>query len=421
MSTYCIIGKLKLVQIEGSKTLQLGYFGGLPYAVSKDFVEDKLYCIFLPDGQLSKEYFEANKEHLSFFGKNRKVRSIKLMQGKITSVGYVADIESLAYTGYDLSKLKEGDSFNELNGVKICNKFVTEFTKAQSIKSLSKKAKVVVVGLPEHKDTEQFYKFSNTLEAGDLITITLKLDGTSVRVANAYTNIEQKWYHRLIDVFVPVQKVVNKYFTGTRRVIIQQTTGDGYYGSHDMYLEVGRRLEGLLHPGESVYGEIVGWKDVNKPLFTRGGMRFLYGCEPGKRDFYVYNIKWTLPDGSEIDLPWNKIKSRCLELGIKYVPEMEWEVEETQCDFCDAIKDSYLSSGSFMYDGNLKSLEELVYFLVDGPDLIDPSHIREGIVLRVEKSNGQTVFFKAKSQAFYELEDKSKEAGEVDIEEINDV
>lgn len=409
-STYCIIGKLKLVEIPGAKTLQLAHYGGMTFAVTKDFVEDKLYAIFLPDGQLSKEYYEANKEHLGFFGKNLKVRSIKLMSGKIISAGYIANLESLSFTGYDISQLKEGDGFNELNGVKVCKKFVTKFTRNQSVKTLSKKAKIVIVGLPEHKDTEQFYKFANTLEPGDLITITLKLDGTSVRVANAYTERELKWYEKLVNKFIPVQKIFNKTFTGTRKVIIQETTGGGYYGSHEMYLEVGRKLEGLLHPGESIYGEIVGWQNVNKPLFVRGGMKFLYGTVPGERNFYVYNIKWTLPNGSEIDLPWYKIKQRCMELGLKHVPEMY------NVDMADPV----FEDSTFIYTGNLAKLEHTVYSLVDGPDPIDPSHIREGVVLRVLKaSNGETIFFKAKSSEFYALEDKSKNDGEIDIEEMN--
>lgn len=406
--TYCVIGKLRIVPIEGAKTLQLGYYGGLPYAVSKDIVENKLYAIFIPDGRLSKEYHEANKEQLTFFGKNLKVRSIKLMGGKITSVGFVADIETLAYTGYDLSKFEEGMTFNELNGIPVCSKFIVKYGSGISSKNKIK-TRQELVGLSMHPDTEQFYKFTNTLEAGDLITITLKLDGTSVRIANAYEPVELKWYQKLLARFVPSKQIDNRLYVGTRRVIIQQTTGSGWYGSHDMYLEVGRKLEGLLYPGEAIYGEIVGWQDENRPLFTRGGMRFLYGTLPGQRDFYVYNIKLTLPNGYSIDLPWNKIKTRCLELGLKHVPEI-YDDEKWSWD------EAFLES-QFIYNGNLGMLERTVYSLVDGPDPIDPSHIREGVVLRVEKANGETKFFKAKSKNYYELESKSKDAGEVDIEE----
>ena len=444
MSTYCIVGRMKIVPIEGAKTLQLGYFGGLPYAIDKTITEDSLVAIFLPDGQLSKEYYEANKENLTFFGKNLKVRSIKLMSGKITSVGFVTNLESLAFTGYDISQLKEGDTFNELNGIPVCRKFISKETRHQMRlqNKLNKAPKIEIVGLPQHPDTEQFYKFASTLEAGDLITITLKLDGTSVRVANAYVEEELKWYEKfynnLMSVFgyETIKKITNKVYTGTRRVVIEQTTGKGYYGTHDMYLEVAKKLDGLLYPGEAIYGEIVGWQNEDKPLFTRGGMSFLYGTKPGERDFYVYNIKWTLSNGQSIDLSWNKIKQRCLELELKYVPEIK--INDLQ-DYHEREDISQVSPnlysffteengeywmvlapfGTFVYDGGMRNLENLVYSFVDGLDPIDPSHIREGVVLRVEKSNGSVQFFKAKSSVFYALESKSKEAGELDIEEVN--
>ena len=198
---YSIIGKLKLQTIENAKTLQMGWYGGLPYATSKDITEDDLMVIFLPDGQLSKEYAkehdlvayhdEAGKKRGGFFGKNRKVRPIKLMQGKIRSVGYVASIDTLAFTGYDVSKLKEGDSFDELNSVPICNKFINKQTQNAGNKVSHRRE---VRGLATHPDTKQFYKEVRNIKAGSLITITLKIDGTSCRVANAYG--ELNWFER---------------------------------------------------------------------------------------------------------------------------------------------------------------------------------------------------------------------------------
>lgn len=439
-STYCVIGRLKLVPIEGANKIQLGYYGGLPYVVSKDFNEDELYAIFIPDGQLSKEYFEANKDDLSFFPNNRKVRSIKLMKGTIISVGYVASLESLKYTGIDISTLKEGDSFNDLNGVKVCRKFISKETKAMRAENREKKiAKGVEVGLPMHPDTLQFYRFAETLNVGDVITLTLKLDGTSVRVANAYVQVETPvtevldyggWLNNIrLLRYLKVKRPGNKIMTGTRKVIIERTEGAGYYGNHDMYLELGKRLEGMLYPGESVYAEIVGWIDNERPLFNRGGMVFKYGQPEGTREFYVYNIKWTLPNGMSTDLPWNKVKARCRELGLKHVPEigLRDNIHYNQGahtlsipggEYNWVVLDNALPQ--HIFNGNMDWLKDLVYSFVEGPDPIDPSHIREGVVLRIERTNGITEFFKAKSSTFYELESKSKEAGQVDIEEVQD-
>lgn len=437
LDTYAVVTKLKLQKIEGAKTLQIGFYGGLPYAVSKDITEDDLVLVFLPDSQLSKEYAEANdlvarhdpetgeKLNQGYFGKNRKVRPIKLMGGKIRSVGFVATLDTLEFTGYDTSLLHEGDSFNELNGVPICNKYVNKRTRAQRGQKqfvFRREEK----GLAMHPDTAQFYKFAKDLEAGDFITITLKLDGTSVRVAKAYEPISIRWWQRPLEKILPIREHEYKTLVGTRRVIIERTSGSGFYGDHSIYEEVGEMLEGKLYPGESIYGEIVGWVDEERPLFNRGGVIFKYGTLPGERDFYVYNIKWTLPNGESIDLPWYKIKSRCQELGLKHVPEMTLEWNYTIHNLPEpgrtlTLRDTMHYKPNFIYDGDLETLETIVYSFVNGPDPIDKSHIREGVVLRVDKADGSTKFFKAKSEAFYSLEDKAKsDESFVDAEEIQD-
>lgn len=439
-ATYCdvtLIGAGQLSQIVGAKTLQLLSYGGLTYAVDRSIKEGDVVAVFLPDSRLSEEFATVNdliqrtdpdtgQRAGGFFGSNRKVRTLSLMNGKIKSAGFVATQPLFDYTGIKLEDYV-GKSFNELGGHKICEKFINANVKAEvNARDRRRERRKYIpktMGLIEHPETQQFSRFAGTLEIGDVITITLKLDGTSVRIANTYQIKENlKWYEKLIDKFMPIQRIFNSHRTGTRRVVLTEKTGAGYYGSNSLYQEVGKILEGKLHPGESIFGEIVGWQSQEKPLFIRGGMKFLYGCAPGTRDFYVYNIRWTLPDGESIDLPWNKIKQRCVELGVKHVPEMSVAYEYGI--FNDGnhpeMYDFWNWTNPLVYDGNLKALEAFVYGMIEGLDLIDPSHIREGVVLRVEKINGETKFYKAKSQTYYALEDKSKNAGETDIEEMND-
>ncbi len=393
---YCVIGKLKMTEVEGAKTLKLGHWGGLTFAISKDLDPDKLYAIFLPDGQLSEEYFEANKEDLGFFGKNRKVRSINLMRGRISSAGYVALLDSLKYTGYDISLLKDGDSFNDLNGVPVCNKFINRRLQYINVGGKKVNARREYPDLLMHYDTNQFYKIGKYIKKNSLITITLKMDGTSFRAANHKEIRELSWYEKLLNKFVPIKNHSYKHVCGSRRVIMSKDSNN-YYDT-DLYSDMLERLGNTLYPGESIYGEIVGWQNHDKPLFERGGVKFKYGCVPGHRDLYIYNIKWTLPNGYNIDLPWYKIKQRCFHLGLNHVPEI---------------------LPTFRYDGSLSKLSETVFSYVDGADLVDPSHIREGVVIRVDDTNGKTFFLKAKSQKFYELEDAFKNDGNVDIEETN--
>ena len=104
-----------------------------------------------------------------------------------------------------------------------------------------------------------------------------------------------------------------------------------------------------------------------------------------------------MPNGYAYHLPWYLVKRRCVELGLQHVPEL---------------------MDTFRYDGDVAKLDALVSELNVGPDPIDPSHIREGIVLRIDNSSG-THFIKAKSAEYYDLENKSKSDKDfVDIEEV---
>lgn len=423
---YCVIGKLKLVPIEGSKTLQLGYFDGLPYAVDKNITEDDLVAIFLPDGQLSEEFAaqndliqrvdESGKRAGGFFGKNRKVRSIKLMGGKVASVGFVAPLSYFVYTGWPLERFQEGDSFNSLGDHPICGKFVTEASRKAAINARDRrrerrKSVGKLIGFPQHQaHTHQFMRSAKQhLDNGDLIYLTWKRDGTSVRIGNAYEEIRLPWWKEKLDKWLKFARLQYVHLTGTRRVNIRsEKTDSSYYGTNELYTIFGESLRGMLYPGECLFGEIVGWRDAERPLFNRGGMFMTYGCPPGVRKLLIYNIKWTLPNGQSIDLPWPKVKQRCFELGLETVPEVSGYI---------MVGNQFWSSGD-PWDN--KFMENLESFLIEesrGPDPVDPSHIKEGICIRVEKPTG-TVFLKYKSEDFYALESKSKDEGMEDIEEI---
>lgn len=410
---YCTIGRVKTAPIEGANTLQMAFYNGLPYAVSKDVTEDKLYVIFFPDGQLSEQYAKANdlierkdpetgKRAGGFFAKNRKVRSIKLMKGSVTSVGFIAGLDTLAFTGYDLSLLKEGDSFSELNGVPICRKYITPATE-RAQRSGSGQNKSELRGLYMHQNTLQYYKNKEKIEIGDIVTVTEKLDGTSVRCGNAYEKRKLKWYERLLQKLgVKIEEYENKFTTGTRRVIIQEGK-DGYYGNNAMYTDAVKDLEGKLSPGEAVYGEIVGWIDENRPLFNRGGVIFKYGCPPGMRKFYVYAWTWTLPNGNTIQLPWHMVKAKAKQFGLETVPEVDF--------MTDSLRAHY----------DIEFLNDAIVSTATRTSVLDNSHIKEGYVIRVDKPTGETLFIKYKSPEYYALEDKAKsDENYVDIEEIQD-
>lgn len=422
MSNYAIVGKVKTSPIEGAKTLQYAYYGGLPFVVGKDVNENDLYLIFMPDGQLSREYAEANdcidrgkddkgNKLGGYFGKNRKVRSLKLMGGKVTSVGYIADLSTLAFAG-DYSKLKEGDVVDDFNDIPIARKF--EVAK-KPMKLGRHSQRKDVAGFLKHPDTKQFYQQVKDIEPGSLITLTLKLHGTSARYANLPA--ENGFWRRLFaQVGRHLGMLAHHYqtYAGTRNTILGEAKST-YYGSDRIWMEYADKLDGKLLPGESVYGEIVGWLEWDRPIQKAGGVKFTYGVPNGFTEFYVYNVRHQLPNGYSYDLSWEQVKGRCAELGLKYVPEMGFDDTTLSGSTFNQWADAWPENPFILTKELVPYLETLVYELTNGPDLLG-DHIREGVVLRIEK-NGRVYFLKSKSQDFYLLEDASKNAGESNIEE----
>lgn len=132
-------------------------------------------------------------------------------------------------------------------------------------------------------------------------------------------------------------------------------------------------------------------------------MIYSYGCAPNtpnvpKFKVFVYRMTRTNEDGIKSEVPYHQLVSRCKELGLDIVPELK---------------------ESFIYDGDKEKLYELCNSLAEGPSTLDPSHIKEGVVIRVEHPNQETNY-KCKSFHFCMLEGIQKNNPEfVDEEESN--
>jgi hypothetical protein len=50
---------------------------------------------------------------------------------------------------------------------------------------------------------------------------------------------------------------------------------------------------------------------------------FDYGCEPGESAAYAYRMTMANEDGHVVEYPWDLVKLRCEQIGMKHVPEFE--------------------------------------------------------------------------------------------------
>lgn len=428
--------------------LNIGTVCGSQVIISKDVKEGTLGIFYSSDGQLSPIYCRENnlysKKELNkdpskggLFGNNRRVRAQKL-RGEISD-GFWVELSTLAFTGGDISSLKEHDELVEFNKIPICNKYQTEAT-LNNQKSKANQGKRSRKGhkpdsypyFKEHWDTKQLGVNIHTIPENAILSISCKLHGTSARTSYALRRKElygfKKFWNKTIGKLGPSFASEDwAYVSGTRRVVLnpKQLVDTGFYSGKKFRALIHQKIKSIgLHKGEEIFYEIVGYDDSGSPIMGRCGLSkehaknaglstkdrddfisqygeniiYSYGCLPGEWKIYVYRITQTSDDGHVIELSLNQVKNRCKELGLDYVP---------------ILKDS------FIYDGDKDKLLNLCKELAEGPDLIDPRHPREGVVVRIE-APGQDNHLKLKGFWFRVLEGLVKgEPTYVDEEEVS--
>jgi len=394
-----------------------GVFFPCDLQLSLEFCEKNNLLRVLPDGTKGPGYMDPDK---------RNVKAIRLRGEK--SSGVYLPITCLEYTGVDLNSLNPGDPITTVNGIEICKKYIPARQRATSAggagsRTARRAKRTVAPTFFEHKDTEQLVYHLSEFKPGDYIEITRKLHGTSGRTAfvptfnGGYTTNNP--FHKFLGKILPAkkaQKFAEKHctpvfeygtVTGTRRTILDTFDG-GFYGSNEFRKQYHDFFEGKLWKGETVYYEIVGFTHDGTPIMSTCSNEklkdkafvkqygktttFSYGCAPfpeklvlsetaenchlakPQNDIYVYRMTMTNEDGQVVEYTPDFMRYRCMYMGVKTVP-VEWAGfipdEEvftgTSCELTDA--------GQFV-------LEKAEKFF-DGPEPIDPSHIREGVVIRV--------------------------------------
>ena len=333
------------------------------------------------DGTYSGGYLDPNKI---------RITTVKL-RGEVSD-GLLLPIEVLNdYVNIDT--LNEGDKIDELGGILLCQKYIPKTSKRTVIGNVSKnykknkkeeKEKISYPYFLEHEDTKQLMYNINAFHEGDLCTISLKMHGSSNRISNTI-EIIKKYPNKFLKLFgkKPTEKRQWKIMSGTRRVILKESTVDGYYGSNEFRKKYEEQIKNNLPKGMTIYGEIVGWVNNTTPIMGRCSNKklgqdfvnkygpetiFDYGCNIGESDFYTYRITMTNEDGYKVELSTSQAQIESEKLGLKFVPVFETFTFTTVDD-----------------------LLERVNKYVDGRDLIG-NHIREGVVIRIENRDKFTAF-----------------------------
>jgi hypothetical protein len=431
--------------------------------IAKDkYSEGELGVYFPTDGQLSVEFCEQNGLFAVYVnGVNttggymdpakRNVKAIKLRGEQ--SDGLFLPITCLAYTHAKLDEFKPGDQITVVNGHEICRKYIPRGNAPKTVaggagKRVKRRAKRSIAPVFfEHKDTEQLAYNLHMFKPGDLIEITRKLHGTSGRTS--HTKVLKGFKRTLLDRILgregePIYDW--GYVTGTRRTVLDTFDG-GFYGSNEFRKPYHDFFEGKLLKGETVYYEIVGFthdggpimgvcnnKKLNDKEFVKKygeTTTFSYGCVPSgkktmygtddrgpfeievdvpKNDIYVYRMTMTNEDGEVVEYTPDQMRHRCMYMDVKTVP-VHWYGFIPEEEVFTGTSCEYTDAGEFV----LAKAEEFF----DGEEPIDPTHIREGVVVRVINRPTFTAY-KHKNFQFKVLEGIIKETAEApDMEEAD--
>ena len=440
----------------GADRLQLGLVAGYQIVTGQDTVDGTLGVFFPSDGQLSHEFCHYNNEYregkgqnqeqgkFGYFEANRRVRTIKLRGAK--SEGYWVPVSSLAWTGYDLSLLTEGQTFTELNDQLVCQKYYTPAThRAMNHQQKQGRKRIEIPMFKKHFDTSKLRHSISTIPDGARVVLTEKLHGTSGRTGHVLVPRPlEAWWQKPLMWFInrltktlgfQIDEVADwRHVSGTRRVILADgnESSTGFYAGMNFRKTVHDQLS--LKKGETLFYEIVGYDDrggalmgrhqigekrdpdpVRRELYKTYGpeMVYAYGCLPEEHRIYIYRITQTNTDGDSVDLSWEQVKARCQELGVQHVPEIATGVVawfDNKLWFYQTDQVEEVAEGQLMdwLDQQTNTCSTL-----------DTSHVMEGICIRVEdKLQHET--FKYKSFSHCHLEGIAKNSDSyIDLEEIS--
>jgi hypothetical protein len=413
----------ELIDLANCDNVKGAMFFGQQAIVSKDSVPGTLGVLFPAESQLSEEYLHMNNlfrdptknydvMEKGYFENNRRVRA-QTFRGH-RSEAFWMPIESLEFTdSASLHAKREGDTFTELNGHKICEKYIPRGTKIRmGMMQVPKERRVDTKFFPEHFDTTNFFRNQFKIPKGAYIIGTQKLHGTSVRVGNVPVKQKLGWLAKLAKRFgVPVNDTAYELVAGSRRVVKDSKNPDGGFYDTDIYTDVAKDIADAIPQGFVVYGELVGWTPSGQPI-QKG---YTYGLPRGVSRFYVYRVAQINPQGKQFDLSWEQVKEFATQRGLYYTPQLftdEFMPNEKSWTY---PTEQFLTE--YFLDKRLADDHRLEGFVDEEPVPLEPDNVSdEGVVIRVEGMVPQ--FYKAKSPKFLAHETKMLDQEVEDLESV---
>ena len=420
-----------IIPLEKCDNVQAAIIMGNQVVVSKDVKVGDIGLYFPLECALSKEYLSnnnlyrvhKNKPNLNidttlkggYFEENGRVRCARFLGHK--SEGLFMPKESLNFCLKVGDILNLNDTFDELNEIPICSKYVVKTNKTpgqpgskKGAGKLAKESKLIENQFRFHNDTSQLYRNLHRINPDDLIQISYKMHGTSGISSYILCKKKLNWIDKLLQKLkIKVTTEEYDYVYSSRKVIKNPDLNPNaqHFYNEDIWGIAHKELEPFLQKGLSIYCEIVGF------LPNGGAIQkdYDYGCEPTKHAIYIYRITSTNVDGKVIEFSAKQVQDWCKKNGLNPVPELYYGHAKDLFTFQnlndtsdDAWRDEFLAYVKFQYN------EKDCYMCKNKVP-------EEGCVVRIEGLEFEA--YKAKSERFYARETAQLDKGESNIEDEN--
>ncbi len=354
-----------------------------------------------------------------YIGKNRRVRSIKL-RGTISN-GLVLPLDSLNLhsnefvLGFENGYFSEGDVFDTIDGVEICQKYVVPVKESSQPKGQAEKAfrRVDNTFLPLHYETGQWLREKDSVDPDEILIITQKLHGTSVRLANTVVKRQLTWKDRLAQKLgIAVKDHDYDLVAGSKRVIKDPgNSNQNHFYDTDIWTHSLGQYGDVIPKNFVVYGELVGYTPVLDGGQGGGPIQkgHTYECQPGYYELFVYRVAVVTEDADLVDLSWDQVRAFCERAGLWHTPELA-RVRAGDLDIEDYLeKDFRIEWIGQGLDGHRIYRDQPVMLGKGG------TGADEGIVIRSE-SGFEPRLWKFKNPSHYLYETAQLDSGEVDLE-----
>lgn len=385
------VHKFELPGLDNLRGIKVGGYTAL---ISKDVPDGSLLAVFPAESQLSEGFASRNNlfrhseknadpAQTGYLEDNRRIRALKLR-------GHVSSALALSVDVFD-TELSEGDVFDTVNGEVVSQKYYVKPPVTAQAKTQAKIwRRVEDKFLPEHIDTENYWRNAHKIPDDAFITVTQKLHGTSIRASRTYVKVKPRLRDKVARWFgVRTTDTELDVVFGSRKVIKDPNNpNQQHFYDKDLWTEFGLSIADQIPPGVVVYGELIGWASETSPIQTN----YTYNVQQGYQKLYVYRVAVITPDAHLYDLPWNAVKQFAIERGWNYVPEL-WTGSHKDFDV-----DSWMDKTYYPTRPNAVPLSK------DSP-------VDEGVVVRWDGGFTPTVL-KAKSSIFFLHETKLLDKGE---------